>query len=458
MASITFPEDFIWGVATSSHQIEGAWGENGRGESIWDRFSSTPGKIEDGSDASRACDHYHRWREDVELLKWLGVNAYRFSIAWPRVLPDGKRGNPAGLAFYDRLIDALLGIDVQPFVTLYHWDLPQALQDEGGWANRKLIDDFAAYVDLVTGKLGDRVRNWITHNEPWCIAFLGHEIGEHAPGHQDPREALIVAHNLLVSHGEAVGIIRSNSPKASIGIVLNLVPAFATSPGEQDERAATIFDGIFNRWFLDPIFRGSYPQDAIAFRKKRGDLETDEPDFIKRGDFEKITAPVDFLGVNYYSRIVVRAGKDDAPVAVKVVPDEDLTEMGWEVYPEGLYLMLKRLKGEYGIGCVYITENGAAYSDRPGEDEKIHDERRIRYLRDHLVQAKRAMDDGVDLKGYFVWSLLDNFEWAHGYTKRFGLFWVDYLTQKRLPKDSAFWYRDVIAKRGFEIEDERLRI
>lgn len=455
MAVHTFPEGFLWGVATSAQQIEGGQGEGGRGESIWDLFAATPGRIADDSDAGVACDHYHRWREDIDMMRWLGVGAYRFSIAWPRIVPGGRGAvNPAGLDFYDALVDALLEAGIKPFITLYHWDLPQALQDRGGWGERGTAEAFVEYTEAVSARLGDRVRYWATHNEPWCIATLGHEEGEHAPGHHDPEEALRVAHHVLLSHGLAVGVLRRNAPKAEIGIVLNLLPTWPASKDAADRETTRRFDGSFNRWYLDPIFRGLYPEDAIADRKRRGHLERGDIHFVHEGDLRTISAPVDFLGLNYYTRVVVRAGDDGEPVAVAMVPEEELTDMGWEVFPQGLHETLLRLKNEYKPEKIYITENGAAYADGPDSAGRVTDERRIEYLRGHLAAAHRAICDGVPLCGYFVWSLLDNFEWAHGYTKRFGLYWVDYATQQRVPKDSAFWYRDVVMANAFDDGNE----
>lgn len=441
-----FPADFLWGVATSAQQIEGAVREDGRGESIWDRLASIPGRVEDGSDPSVACDHYHRWREDLELLASLGVGGYRFSIAWPRILPDGKGApNGRGLDFYDALVDALLAAGIRPFVTLNHWDIPQALQDEGGWIRRETAQAFVDYADHVTRRLGDRVRHWCTHNEPWCIATLGYEEGQHAPGHRSPEEGLRVAHHLLLSHGWATQLLRRNSPGSEVGIVLNLTPAAAASADPVDVDAARQFDGLFNRWYLDPLYRGHYPEDVITDRIRRGHLESIDLPFTQPGDMEAIATPTDFLGVNYYSRAVLRAGNNGAPIAMPVVPKEELTDMGWEVYPQGLHDLLVRVHGEYHPPKIYLTENGAAYSDGPDEEGRIRDGRRIDFLRRHLLETLRSIGAGVPVAGYFAWSLLDNFEWANGYAKRFGLYWVDFATQERIPKDSAFWYRDVVA-------------
>jgi beta-glucosidase len=451
MSIRSFPETFLWGAATSAPQIEGAHAEGGRGTSIWDRFAATPGRISDGSDARVACDHYHRWREDVSLLQWLGVGAYRFSVAWPRVLADGRGPvNPAGLDFYDALVDALLEAGIRPFPTLYHWDLPQALQDRGGWGARDTAEAFVEYAAAVSRRLGDRVHHWATHNEPWCIATLGHEEGHHAPGHRDPALALRVAHHLLLSHGWAAEAVREIVPEAEVGIVLNLTPATPATSSEADRDAVRRFDGLFNRWYLDPLFRGRYPEDIVADRIRRGHLAGPDLPFLQDGDFRAMAGPLDFLGVNYYSRVVVGAGPDGDPVPVPVVPPEEFTDMGWEVYPQGLHDILVRLQREYQPSKIYITENGAAYSDEAPPGGRIDDARRIEYLRSHLEQVHRALADGVPLAGYFVWSLLDNFEWAHGYTKRFGLYSVDFRTQERTARESASWYRDVAAKGAVE--------
>ena len=446
MAHHGFPDGFIWGAATSAQQIEGGCHEGGRGESIWDRFASIPGKIEDGSNPDIACDHYHRWREDIGLMKWLGLGAYRFSIAWPRVLPAGRGAvNSAGLDFYDALVDGLLEAGIQPFPTLYHWDLPQVLQDQGGWGDRDTAEAFVEYSTAVTRRLGDRVRHWVTHNEPWCIATLGHEEGHHAPGHLDPAEALRAAHHLLLSHGWATEAIRKEVPGAEVGIVLINCPAYPASDSEADRDAARWFDGFFNRWYLDPVCRGSYPADAIADRIAAGHLKGPILPFVNDGDLAAISTPIDFLGFNYYSRAVMKAGPDGRPVDAKTVPPDELTDMGWEVYPQGLYESLMRVHRAYGPRTIYIAENGAAYDYPVDAEGRIADPKRVTYLREHLLAARQAIAEGVPLEGYFNWSLMDNFEWGFGYTKRFGLFGVDFETQQRIPKDSAFWYRDVAA-------------
>ncbi|MBN2170098.1 MAG: beta-glucosidase [Candidatus Krumholzibacteriota bacterium] len=446
MARHRFPDGFVWGVATSAQQIEGGRDAGGRGESIWDRFAATPGKIADGSNPDVACDHYHRWREDVAIMRRLGLGAYRFSIAWPRVLPAGA-GTPsaAGLDFYDALVDGLLAAGIEPFPTLYHWDLPQALQDVGGWGERDTARAFADYASLVTRRLGDRVARWTTHNEPWCAATLGHEEGHHAPGHTDPAEALRAAHHLLLSHGWAAAAIQREVPAAEVGIVLIHTPAHPATDGAADADAARWFDGFFNRWYLDPLFRGAYPADAVADRIAAGHLADTEPPFVMDGDMAAIAAPLDFLGVNYYSRVVMKAGPDGRPVAENPAPPGERTDMGWEVYPRGLHESLARIHRDYAPRRIYITENGAAYDDPADAAGRIADGRRIAYLRDHLLAARRAIADGVPLAGYFAWSLMDNFEWGYGYTKRFGLFAVEDETRRRVPKDSAFWYHDLVS-------------
>ena len=446
MANHRFPEGFLWGAATSAQQIEGGQHADGRGESIWDRFAAVPGNIADGSRPDIACDHYHRWAEDISLMKDLGLGAYRFSVAWPRVFPAGRgHVNEAGLDFYERLVDGLLAAGIEPFPTLYHWDLPQALQDQGGWAARENCEAFAEYASVLVRRLGDRVTRWVTHNEPWCVATLGHEEGHHAPGHHDPAEALSVAHHLLLSHGLATQAIRRELPAAEVGIVLIHCPAMPATDSAADRDAARWYDGLFNRWYLDPVFRGCYPKDAIADRITLGHLAGPDLPFVQDGDLDIISTPLDFLGLNYYSRNVMRAGAQGRPEAVKVVPDNELTDMGWEVYPQGLYDSLVRVHRDYGPRTIYITENGAAYDEPADEDGSIADQRRITYLRSHLLAARLAVAAGVPLKGYFAWSLMDNFEWGLGFAKKFGLFAVDRSTGLRIPKDSSLWYRQVVA-------------
>jgi beta-glucosidase len=437
----SFPSDFVWGAATAAYQIEGAWDEDGKGESIWDRFSHTSGRIANGDTGDVACDHYHRWRRDVGLMEELGLEAYRFSISWPRVLPEGRgRANLAGLDFYSRLVDALLEASIEPFVTLYHWDLPQALQDKGGWPARQTAEAFVEYADLATRRLGDRVKHWMTLNEPFVAAFLGHLEGLHAPGSSDLGEALASAHHLLLAHGWSAPVVRTNVPRAQVGIALNLGGQTPASASVVDRAAAWQRDGVVNRWFLDPLSARGYPADIV-------DHYGHAMGFVQPGDMEAIAAPLDFLGVNYYTRTIVR-GTDsvevgDVPGTAPANPER--TDMGWEVYPEGLYETLGRLHFDYRFPSLYVTENGAAYSDRIDPDGSVQDPRRIAYLMGHFGAAARAIAAGVPLRGYFVWSLLDNFEWGDGYSKRFGLVYVDYPTQERVLKSSAHWYGRVIA-------------
>ena len=439
---ISFPKDFVWGVATASYQIEGAWDEDGKGESIWDRFSHTPGKVENGDTGDVACDHYHRWREDVALMKDLGLNAYRFSIAWPRILPEGRGTvSQAGIDFYSELVDALLAEGIEPFATLYHWDLPQVLEDQGGWPDRMVVDAFVEFADVVTRALGDRVKNWTTFNEPWVSAFVGYEEGRHAPGISNMETAVAAAHHLMVSHGLAVPVIRDNCPNANVGIVLNLTPQEPASPSIADRIAATWVDGYINRWFLDALVGRGYPQDMV-------DSFGNELDFIQPGDMAAIAVPLDYLGINYYTRGIARSDEisEAENLPQTVFQGDEITEMDWEVYPKGLYNMLGRLHFDYNFPVIYITENGAAFPDEVGPDGQVDDQDRLSYIKRHLEMTHKAIQIGVPVKGYFAWSFLDNFEWAFGYTKRFGIVYVDYETQKRIPKSSAKWYRDVTQK------------
>ena len=457
---LTFPKGFIWGAATASYQIEGAWNEDGKGESIWDRFTHTPGKIKDGSTGDVACDHYHRWREDIKLMQQIGLHAYRFSIAWPRLLPNGRGTiNQPGLDFYSRLVDGLLEAGITPFATLYHWELPQTLQDEGGWANRATSEAFIEYTDLASRTLGDRVKHWITHNEPAVTQYEGYLQGDHAPGLKDPRAALLTSHHLLLSHGWAVPIIRQNSPDSEVGITLNFGYTQPASPSPQDAFAVRIANAFMADWYLDPLYGRQYPLVAIDAMVKSNMLPGSKLEFIQPGDMEAIAVPTDFLGINYYSRYIIRAEDvpedQNQPRTVFPAPKnpESWMDNGWEIYPDGLYNILTHLHSTYPIPKLYITENGAAYSTPPTADGHIPDVHRTNYLRTHFTAAHRAIQDGVPLLGYFVWSLMDNFEWAEGYTQRFGIVWVDYSTQQRILKDSALWYTQVIQANGFNIKD-----
>jgi beta-glucosidase len=433
-----FPAEFVWGAATAAYQTEGAAAEDGRGESIWDRFTALPGRIANGETGRVACDSYHRYAEDVRLMRELGLGAYRFSVAWPRVVPEGRGPvNAAGLDFYDRLVDELLASGIEPFATLYHWDLPQALEDRGGWPSRDTVDAFAEYVEAVVARLGDRVSRWITQNEPWVIAWLGYGRGEHAPGRRSDRDALAAAHHVLLSHGRAVEVIRRERPTAQVGITIDVIPIHPLTPSDADLAAMIEEDGFRNRWILDPVLRGSYPEDMV--RRFERILPP-----VAEGDMAAISAPLDFLGVNYYRRHVVEAGPNGSGPVVVDVPGGVHTAVGWEVYPDGLYELLLRLHEEYAPPPLYVTENGAAFGD-VRRNGTVEDPERTAYLDRHLDAVARAIADGVQVDGYFVWSLLDNFEWARGYAPRFGLVYVDYETLERVPKQSYHWYHDFIA-------------
>ena len=454
---LRFPDGFVWGAATSAYQIEGAARDDGRGPSIWDTFSRTPGKVFGGHTGDVACDHYHRYADDVALMADLGLAAYRFSVSWPRVQPDGTGPvEPRGLDFYDRLVDELLGRGIDPVVTLYHWDLPQTLGDRGGWTARETAEAFAGYAGAVHTRLGDRVGTWTTLNEPWCSAHLSYAAGIHAPGLRDPAATFAAVHHLLLGHGLATRALRA-AGAGTVGLVVNPAAVFPADPDSAaDAEAARLVDGLHNRIFLDPVLRGSYPADMRGHMARFTDAA-----FIRDGDEEVIAAPIDLLGVNYYTPAYVAArpgaggqaaypGSEDVEF---VPPTGELTDMGWQVEPDALATLLERLHRDYRVPLL-ISENGAAYPTGPVPDEtapggaRVPDTDRIRYLDRHLRAAHRAIANGVDLRGYLVWSLMDNFEWAEGYTKRFGIVHVDYRTQRRLLKDSAHWYREVIARNG----------
>jgi beta-glucosidase len=438
-----FPQSFLWGVATSAYQIEGAVHEDGRGESIWDRFSHTPGKTKNGATGDVADDHYHRYNDDLDLMHSLGIQSYRFSVAWPHILPDGAGPvNQKGLDFYRRLVDGLLQRAIRPMATLFHWDLPQALQDQGGWENRDTAMRFADYADTVFQALGDAVPSWLTLNEPKTVVTVGYIYGGHAPGYRDPARAYVALHHMLLGHGLAARAFQARFTPSSgrrIGIALNLSPVYPADsvPGTQD--AVRLQDGFENRLYLDPILRGSYPSDVTA---ALGDSWPSAA-IIQSGDLGIIKTPIDLLGINYYNPTTVTAGPR---VVGGALPTSAAT---WEqVYPEGLYDLLVRLKQDYGDLPLSVTENGAAYDDTLDASSRVDDPQRQQYLRDHLLAAHRALQAGVSLYSYHAWSLLDNFEWAEGYTQRWGIVYVDYATQRRYPKQSALWYRDVISHNG----------
>ncbi len=454
--SLRFPTGFVWGAATASFQIEGATTVDGRTDSIWDEFCRRPGAVARGDTGEPGTDHYRRYSADVDLMSSLGLGAYRFSVAWPRVRPDGGPENEAGLDFYDRLVDRLLEAGIAPWATLYHWDLPQALEAAGGWTSRDTAHRFAEYTESVLRRLGDRVAGWLTLNEPWCSAFVGYGSGRHAPGVASPSAAVAATHHLLLGHGLAMERIRALAPGTPAGITLNLFPVTAASTDAADEDAARRVDGLQNRVFLDPVLRGEYPADVLSDLAPYG-----LPELVGDTDLSVISAPVDMLGVNYYRELLVAA-----PVTAETGPTEWVgvpgvrflpsgrprTEMGWEVQPDGLTDVLLRLHREYPRLPLYVTENGAAYPDRIGPDGTVRDADRLAFLDGHLRAAHAAIRQGVDLRGYFCWSLLDNFEWAEGYAKRFGLVYVDFETQQRTVKESGHWYAGVVARNGLPAE------
>jgi beta-glucosidase len=459
----SFPPGFLWGTATASYQIEGAADVDGRGPSIWDTFSHRAGEVWNGDTGDVACDHYHRVDEDLDLMKELGVGSYRFSVAWPRVQPDGKGpANQAGLDFYRRLVDGLLARNIEPTLTLYHWDLPQPIEDEGGWCVRDTTERFGEYVDIVARALGDSVERWITLNEPWCSAWLGYGSGRHAPGVKDIGKAVAATHHLLLAHGASVPILRSAITDAKVGITLNLGVSRPGTTHELDLAAARRADGNLNRIFLDPLFKGRYPEDMLEHYK------ANLPGFsvVHDGDMDVIAQPLDFLGVNYYfpgtimdsTRVKeARAAGYGVPLGeqfpdLRVLslenPGTDTTSMGWEVDASGLTELLVRVKSDYHDLPIYITENGAAFDDYVDPNGHVLDHDRVSYLEEHISAVHDAIGAGVNVQGYFVWSLLDNFEWAYGYSRRFGIVWVDFPTGTRLPKTSFSWYANTVRNNG----------
>ncbi|HEY2927578.1 GH1 family beta-glucosidase [Piscinibacter sp.] len=434
-ASLPPARPFLWGAATSAYQIEGAAAEDGRGPSIWDTFCRIPGAIADASSGDIACDHYHRLDSDLDLMRGLGLQAYRFSVSWSRVQPAGAGAvNPPGLGFYDRLVDGLLERAIAPYLTLYHWDLPQALQDRGGWGARDTALRFADYAALVGRRLGDRVASIATHNEPGVVAELGHQTGVHAPGLRERRLAMQVTHHLLLGHGLAVQALRAVGTRLPLGIVLSAAAVHPATGDAADVAQARLEDGLRVRWTLDALMHGRYPADVLEH------LGADAPS-VRGDELDSVRAPIDFIGLNYYTRTLASAKPRRLGPAPRVV-----TDMGWEVVPQGLTELLLRLHRDYRLPPIYITECGAACRDRL-DDGRVHDAQRVDFIRQHIAAVERAVDAGVDVRGFFVWSLLDNFEWAHGYSKRFGLVYVDYPTQRRVLKDSALWYREFIASR-----------
>jgi beta-glucosidase len=472
MTRLPFPPSFRWGVATASYQIEGATTEDGRTPSIWDTFAATPGNVYGGHTGDVADDHYHRYVDDVAIMKQLGIQSYRFSVAWPRITPHVTADslgpvNEAGLAFYARLIDELLAAGISPVVTLYHWDLPQALEDAGGWTNRQTARRFGEYASIVASWLGSRVSTYITLNEPWCSAFLGYGSGVHAPGRTDPAASLAAAHHLNLAHGLAVRAVRAAAPVSRVGVTLNLAWVRPATESPTDVAAARQVDGVANRIFLDPMLHGSYPSDVLA-----DTASITEWAFVADSDLQAICQPLDLIGLNYYSPTTVRAHSGDGPAqradnhgesSASPFPGCDdidfldqpgpYTEMGWSIDARGMYELLMRLHREYPNLELLVTENGAAYADEVQPDGTVADAERIAYLEQHLVAVYTAIREGANVGGYYLWSLLDNFEWAYGYGKRFGIVHVDYETQARMLKDSAYWYADVIRENGLTIDD-----
>jgi beta-glucosidase len=440
-----FSDDFIFGTATSSYQIEGAYQEEGRGLSIWDEFSWTPGKVANMDHGNIACDHYHLYEKDIEILKTLGVDSYRFSIAWPRIFPEQGKYNPAGMAFYKKLIKRLIENGIKPSVTLYHWDLPVWAHEQGGWTNRESVQWFLEYAEKCYEELDSEVCMWITHNEPWCAGFLGYHQGIHAPGHTNMEEALKAVHHILLSHGEAVNLLKNKfNSSTPIGITLNLSPMYAAGDSANDLLAANNADGYSNRWFLDPVLKGSYPADMMNLFSKY----VHSFDFIHQEDLDKISIECDFFGINYYSRGLVEFNGASDFLYKSAYSDYPKTAMGWDISPEEFKGLIRRLRKEYTNLPIYITENGAAFNDTVSEDNRVHDSDRQQYMESHVKAVAELNEEGMNIAGYYLWSLLDNFEWAFGYEKRFGITYVNFETMERIIKDSGYRYSEIIRDRS----------
>lgn len=447
MAIIQFPKDMKWGTATASYQIEGATKEGGRGVSIWDTFSKTPGNVVNGDNGDVACDSYHRFEEDVDIMKELGIDVYRFSVAWPRIFPNGTgEVNQEGLDYYHRLVDKLLEAGIEPMCTLYHWDLPQALQDKGGWNNRETIDAFVNYAEVMFNEFSGKIKQWLTLNEPWCISFLSNYIGVHAPGgNHDLQLATQISHHLLVAHGKTVKKFRELGIDGQIGFAPNTTWIEPFSNRQEDIDACNREIGWYIEWFMDPVFKGTYPDFMLDWFKKKG-VELD----IQDGDMETINQPVDFLGINYYTGHIGRYKENEGLLDwEKIEMNDERTDIGWPIFPEGFYNVLMRVKNSYGDIPIFITENGSCYNDEP-ENGRVKDVGRINYLQQHLTALSRAISSGVNIKGYITWSLMDNYEWAEGYTMRFGIVHVNYRTLERTKKDSYYWYKQMIDNNWFE--------
>ncbi|NDI35206.1 GH1 family beta-glucosidase [Chengkuizengella sediminis] len=440
MTILQFPKDFKWGTATAAYQIEGAYDKDGRGMSIWDTFSRIPGKVFEGDNGDVACDSYHRYEEDIQLMKQLGITVYRFSVSWPRIFPNGTGEiNQKGLAYYHNFVDKLLENGIEPYCTLYHWDLPQALQDQGGWENRESIDAFVNYAETMFKEFAGKIKSWMTFNEMWCSAFLSNYYGNHAPGKKNIQTAVDVAHHLLVAHGKTVSKYRELGVEGQIGYAPNVTWNEPFSNKQEDIDTANRGRAWYVEWFMDPVFKGSYPQFMVDWFEQKGVKMNVQP-----GDMEAIHQPIDFLGINYYTGGVVKF-KEDSDILDNegINVGRDKTDIGWDIYPEGLYYVLKFITDRYGQIPIYITENGACYNDEP-KDGIVNDEGRTSFLKKHILQLHRSIESGVNVKGYMCWSMMDNFEWAYGYSMRFGLVHVNYRTQERTPKESYYWYQKLV--------------
>ncbi|NEU28645.1 beta-glucosidase [Paenibacillus polymyxa] len=444
--TFVFPATFMWGTSTSSYQIEGGTNEGGRTPSIWDTFCQIPGKVIEGDCGDVACDHFHRFKEDVQLMKQLGFLHYRFSVAWPRIMPAPGVVSEEGLLFYEHLLDELESVGLIPMLTLYHWDLPQWIEDEGGWTQREIIQHFKMYASVIMDRFGERIKWWNTINEPFCASILGYGTGEHAPGHENWSEAFTAAHHILMCHGIAINLHKEKGLTGKIGITLNMEHVDAASERPEDVAAAARRDGFINRWFAEPLFNGKYPEDMVEWYG----TYLNGLDFVQPGDLELIQQPGDFVGINYYTRSIIRATNDASLLQVEQVHmEEPVTDMGWEIHPESLYKLLTRIEKDFSKGLpILITENGAAMKDELVNGQ-IEDTGRQRYIEEHLKACHRFIREGGQLKGYFVWSFFDNFEWAWGYSKRFGIVHINYETQERTPKQSALWFKQMMAKNGF---------